>query len=140
MHTAASFCFGLYTKLCFYFGAVLSAGAGFYLGIHVATLANSRTAWACNIKAGGSVMGLGVVGFGIIGVCVCFLALADTPNCWECISGFGFGASSIALFARVGGGVYTKAADVGANLVGKVESGLARGPPVQLCVHRVLGR
>ena len=143
---------GVYTMLCFYFGAVLSAGAG-YLGMHVATLANSRTAWACNVDEGGSlnkglrvafksgsVMGLGVVGFGILGLSVCFALLADssytkaasiTPifNCWEYISGFGFGASSIALFARVGGGVYTKAADVGADLVGKVEAGLPEDHP-----------
>jgi len=141
---------GVYTMLCFYFGAVLSASAG-YLGMHVATLANSRTAWACNIDEGGSlnkglrvafksgsVMGLGVVGFGILGLSVCFALLADTSytkggsnifNCWEYISGFGFGASSIALFARVGGGVYTKAADVGADLVGKVEAGLPEDHP-----------
>jgi K(+)-stimulated pyrophosphate-energized sodium pump len=132
---------GVYTMLCFFFGAILSAGAG-YLGMHVATLANSRTAWACNKNEGGSldkglrvafksgsVMGLGVVGAGIIGVTICTLALDGVKNQWSYISGFGFGASSIALFARVGGGVYTKAADVGADLVGKVESGLPEDHP-----------
>ena len=114
-------------------GAIFSALAG-NIGMRIATKANSRTAVACRKGINpalriaffsGSVMGLGVVGFGLLGVVVMYLIFKD-PNI---VYGFGFGASSIALFARVGGGIYTKAADIGADLVGKVESNIPEDDP-----------
>merc|ERR1719454_259909 len=81
-------------------------------------------------------MGFAVVGLGLLGLCICYLALSavtdggfDSPVTMQCLAGFGFGASSIALFARVAGGIYTKAADVGAYLVGKVEAGIDEDDP-----------
>lgn len=124
---------GLEIAIAFVFGAVLSAIAG-NIGMRTATSANSRTTQASikSIKAGfkvafasGSVMGFAVVGLGLLGVTICYLAFQDPTI----IYGFGFGASSIALFARVGGGIYTKAADVGADLVGKVEKGIPEDDP-----------
>jgi K(+)-stimulated pyrophosphate-energized sodium pump len=117
----------------FVIGAVFSASAG-NIGMRVATMANAKTAWACREgeKAGlkiafrsGSVMGLTVVGLGLLGVSTLFFIFGDV----DMLFGFGFGASSIALFARVGGGIYTKAADVGADLVGKVEKGIPEDDP-----------
>ncbi len=117
----------------FVFGAFCSALAGF-LGMRVATRANGNTAYAATAGmnqalrvafTGGVVMGMFVVGIGILGVVLAYW-LYDDPNI---ITGFGFGASSIALFARVGGGIYTKAADVGADLVGKVEAGIPEDDP-----------
>ena len=117
----------------FVIGALFSALAG-NIGMRIATSANARTAFAAkkNIKDGlqvafasGSVMGMTVVGLGLLGVYVLYKIYND-PNI---IFGFGFGASSIALFARVGGGIYTKAADVGADLVGKVEAGIPEDDP-----------
>jgi len=117
----------------FIFGGVLSALAG-NIGMRIATKSNSRTATAAqkSINDGlkvafssGAVMGLTVVGLGLMGVTVLYWLFND-PNI---IFGFGFGASSIALFARVGGGIYTKAADVGADLVGKVEKGIPEDDP-----------
>jgi len=114
--------------LSFIIGAFLSVLSGF-IGMYVATKANVRTtqaatkslAKALRIAFGsGAVMGLSVVGLGVIGITVLYLIFKD-PNL---IIGFSFGASSVALFARVGGGIFTKAADVGADLVGKVESGI----------------
>ena len=122
------------TALAFVVGAVFSIGAG-YVGMRIAVKANVRTAQAAKngIKdaleiafSGGSVMGLGVVGLGLIGLS--FFSLVYDLNA-EYITGFGLGASSIALFARVGGGIYTKAADVGADLVGKVEAGIPEDDP-----------
>lgn len=121
------------TALCYLVGAFCSALAGF-VGMNVAVRANVRTA-AAAIRSlndalrvafsSGTVMGITVVGLGILGLSVLFLAIGD-PNI---VAGFSFGASSIALFARVGGGIYTKAADVGADLVGKVEAGIPEDDP-----------
>ncbi len=125
------------TALCFVVGAIASAGAG-YLGMYVAVRANVRTAAAAgrNLHEGlrvafgsGSIMGMAVVSFSLIGMTVLFLIFNGNPNQLTYITGFGFGASSIALFARVGGGIYTKAADVGADLVGKVEQGIPEDDP-----------
>ena len=122
------------TAVCFVAGALFSICAG-YLGMTVATKANVRTAAAAKdggmpaaLKiafSGGAVMGLGVVGLGIAGVAGAYMLFGDV----EIVTGFGLGASSIALFARVGGGIYTKAADVGADLVGKVEAGIPEDDP-----------
>ena len=124
---------GPWTAIAYIFGAIGSALAGF-IGMSIAVRGNTRTATAAqtglNKALGvafhtGAVMGLTVVGIGIIGVSVLWIVF-ENPNV---IAGFGFGASSIALFARVGGGIYTKAADVGADLVGKVEAGLDEDDP-----------
>lgn len=115
-------------------GALFSIFAGF-VGMQVATLANVRTASACKTSqkkglniafSSGSVMGLTVVGLGVLGVAICYLIFNKNP---QVIYAFGFGASFVALFARVGGGIYTKAADVGADLVGKVESNIPEDDP-----------
>jgi len=117
----------------FVIGAIFSALAG-NIGMRIATIANGRTAHACkkSLNSGlniafssGTVMGLTVVSLGLFGVSVLYLIFRDPTL----IYGFGFGASSIALFARVGGGIYTKAADVGADLVGKVEAGIPEDDP-----------
>lgn len=126
----------------FIVGAICSALAGF-IGMRVATKANVRTTQAARTSlgkalevafAGGSVMGLGVVGLGVLGLSGLFMiynqqgwGIAEVLNV---LSGFSLGASSIALFARVGGGIYTKAADVGADLVGKVEAGIPEDHPL----------
>lgn len=125
------------TALCFVVGAIASAAAG-YLGMYVAVRANVRTAAAAshNLHEGlrvafgsGSIMGIAVVSFSLIGMTLLFLAFSGNPDQLTYVTGFGFGASSIALFARVGGGIYTKAADVGADLVGKVEQGIPEDDP-----------
>ncbi len=122
------------TAVCFIGGALFSICAG-YLGMTVATKANVRTAEAARhgmsdaLKiafSGGAVMGLGVVGLGIAGVTIAYFVFDQNI---DIVTGFGLGASSIALFARVGGGIYTKAADVGADLVGKVEAGIPEDDP-----------
>ena len=126
----------------FVLGAFCSAMAGF-IGMKVATKANVRTTNAARkglgpaleiAFAGGSVMGMGVVGLGILGLSVLFLLYSNmfdsVHKVITVITGFSFGASSIALFARVGGGIYTKAADVGADLVGKVEAGIPEDHPL----------
>lgn len=126
----------------FILGAICSALAGF-LGMRIATKANVRTTNAARTSlgsalevafAGGSVMGLGVVGLGVLGLGTLFLIYSnmgwDINKVITVITGFSFGASSIALFARVGGGIYTKAADVGADLVGKVEAGIPEDHPL----------
>lgn len=128
--------------LSFVVGALSSALAGF-IGMRVATKANVRTTHAARTSlgkaleiafAGGSVMGMGVVGLGVLGLGVLFLIYTnigwDINKVITVITGFSFGASSIALFARVGGGIYTKAADVGADLVGKVEAGIPEDHPL----------
>ena len=122
------------TAICFLAGALFSVLAG-YIGMQAATKANVRTAnaakeegmnGALNVAfSGGAVMGMCVVGLGILGITVSYLLFKDA----EIVTGFSFGASSIALFARVGGGIYTKAADVGADLVGKVEAGIPEDDP-----------
>ena len=130
------------TAVCFIVGAVLSTLAG-YVGMNVATKANVRTANAAKESgmnkalsiafSGGAVMGLCVVGFGILGLSVILIIIMNTTGFTEeavsVLTGFSLGASSIALFARVGGGIYTKAADVGADLVGKVEAGIPEDDP-----------
>lgn len=128
--------------LSFLIGAFCSALAGF-LGMRVATKANVRTTQAARTGlnhaleiafTGGSVMGMGVVGLGVLGLSILFIAYSnmgwDINKVITVITGFSFGASSIALFARVGGGIYTKAADVGADLVGKVEAGIPEDHPL----------
>lgn len=124
---------GLNVAISFLIGAVFSVLAGF-IGMESATLANARTAQAATNSerlaldvafTGGSIMGLCVVGLGVLGLSICYLAFGDTVT----ITGFSVGASSVALFSRVGGGIYTKAADVGADLVGKVESGIPEDDP-----------
>ena len=122
------------TAVCFLFGALFSVLAGFF-GMKVATKANVRTANAALESgmnralsiafSGGSVMGMCVVGLGLLG---CSMIYILTGN-YKILFGFSLGASSIALFARVGGGIYTKAADVGADLVGKVEAGIPEDDP-----------
>ena len=121
------------SAICFVCGAICSAFTG-YVGMKVATKSNGKTAFAAMhgmndaltiAFMGGSVMGMTVVGVGLIGV-VAMYFLFQSP---DTITAFGFGASSIALFARVGGGIYTKAADVGADLVGKVEAGIPEDDP-----------
>jgi K(+)-stimulated pyrophosphate-energized sodium pump len=133
--------------LSFVAGALSSALAGF-IGMKVATKANVRTTNAAITSlnkalavafTGGSVMGMGVVGLGVLGLSVLFLlysnmfgfeSIENVNQVITVITGFSFGASSIALFARVGGGIYTKAADVGADLVGKVEAGIPEDHPL----------
>ena len=123
--------------ILYVFGALLSVLAGFF-GMNVATLGNVRTAAAAKdsgmAKAlkvafrSGAVMGLCVAGLGLLGLGIIVYVL-DLATIVECVTGFGFGASSMALFGRVGGGIYTKAADVGADLVGKVEAGIPEDDP-----------
>jgi len=129
----------------FIVGAICSALAGF-IGMRVATKANVRTTNAARTSlgkalevafAGGAVMGLGVVGLGVLGLSGLFIIYQEIwpgaeniPMVLNVLSGFSLGASSIALFARVGGGIYTKAADVGADLVGKVEAGIPEDHPL----------
>ncbi len=131
----------------FIMGALSSGLAGF-IGLRIATKANVRTTHAARTGlnpalriafAGGSVMGLSVVGLGILGLSILFIAyahlfgtesIASVNRVLTVVTGYSFGASSIALFARVGGGIFTKAADVGADLVGKVESGIPEDHPL----------
>ncbi|HPT64541.1 MAG TPA: sodium-translocating pyrophosphatase [Acetomicrobium sp.] len=124
---------GVPLAVSFLLGAFCSGISGF-LGMKVATRANGKTAFAATNGMnqalriafwGGSVMGMTVVGVGVLGIVITYVLYKD-PNI---ITAFGFGASSIALFARVGGGIYTKAADVGADLVGKVEAGIPEDDP-----------
>ena len=122
------------TAVCFVVGALFSTVAG-YCGMTVATKANVRTANAARESgmnkaltiafSGGAVMGMCVAGLGALGVSVVYIITKNV----DVLSGFSLGASSIALFARVGGGIYTKAADVGADLVGKVEAGIPEDDP-----------
>jgi K(+)-stimulated pyrophosphate-energized sodium pump len=131
------FALTLETAVTFAFGAASSLLAG-YLGMKAATTSNVRTAHAASENKpgqalmvafnGGAVMGLSVAALGLIGVGVLFL-IYGTPAHHEPIIGFAMGASSVALFARVGGGIYTKAADVGSDLVGKVEAGIPEDDP-----------
>ena len=137
-----SFGINILTGLCFLVGASFSTLAGFF-GMKVATKANVRTANAAREHgmsgalsvafSGGAVMGMCVVGLGMLGVSALFLAIVTTgknpSETAEILTGFGLGASSLALFGRVGGGIYTKAADVGADLVGKVEAGIPEDDP-----------
>ncbi|CAA7599833.1 inorganic diphosphatase [Acididesulfobacillus acetoxydans] len=121
------------TAVSFLCGSLLSAVAG-YIGMSITTRANTRTTEAARTSLnkalgvsfrGGAVMGLSVAGLGLLGVSILYL-IFKSP---EIINSFAFGASAVALFARVGGGIYTKAADVGADLVGKVEAGIPEDDP-----------
>ncbi|MBI4055409.1 MAG: sodium-translocating pyrophosphatase [Elusimicrobia bacterium] len=126
---------GFFTGLAFVTGGLCSLAAG-VLGMRAATAANVRTTQAAKNGGmgealfvafrGGSVMGLAVASLGLLGLALWYLAVAGDP---AILSGFAMGASSIALFARVGGGIYTKCADVGADLVGKVEAGIPEDDP-----------
>ncbi len=127
-------------SVTYFVGAVLSATAG-YVGMTVATMANARTTEAAKEgpgKAlpiafrGGAVMGFSVAGLALLGlmaVYIVFVQMLEVDNAFEIVTAYGLGASSIALFSRVGGGIYTKAADVGADLVGKVEAGIPEDDP-----------
>ena len=128
-------------SVAFVAGALLSSLAGF-VGMRIATAANGRTTEAARdggtLKAlpvafrGGAVMGFTVAGLGLLGVALgywLFIEVLDIPNGYDVLAAIGLGGSSIALFARVGGGIYTKAADVGADLVGKVEAGIPEDDP-----------
>ncbi|MEM8844207.1 MAG: sodium-translocating pyrophosphatase [Pseudomonadota bacterium] len=129
---------GLPTAFAFVVGALCSAGAG-YIGMYTATHANVRTTVAANQKGlndaldvaffGGSIMGLTVAAMGLLGLGVLYLIFGGDPQSSYVIHGFGMGASTVALFSRVGGGIYTKSADVGADLVGKVEAGIPEDDP-----------
>ncbi|MCP5200629.1 MAG: V-type H(+)-translocating pyrophosphatase [Gammaproteobacteria bacterium] len=135
---------GVYTAIAFLFGAIISIASGF-IGMRIATVGNVRTTVSANKSLSdafnvalhsGSVMGFGLVSLATLGLLVIYLLLkalmpADLPPhiLMEVIAGFGLGGSSIALFARVGGGIFTKAADVGADLVGKVEAGIPEDDP-----------
>jgi len=128
---------GWWVTLAFVFGAVSSAIAGF-IGMNIAIRANSRTAAAAakSLNQGlrvsfrsGAVMGISVVGIGILGLSILYFAFNGHVDFLTIIPGFGFGASLVAIFARVGGGIYTKAADTGADLVGKVEQGIPEDDP-----------
>ncbi|MDR1965722.1 MAG: sodium-translocating pyrophosphatase, partial [Synergistaceae bacterium] len=130
---ALAYYLGFPAAACFVAGALCSALTG-YVGMRVATKANGKTSFAAMTGMnealgiafrGGSVMGMTVVGVGLLGVLCAYFAFGDVGA----MTAFGFGASSIALFARVGGGIYTKAADVGADLVGKVEAGIPEDDP-----------
>ncbi len=129
---------GLPTGIAFLVGALASSVAG-YIGMYAATQANSRTTTAAHTKGasealtvaffGGSVMGLAVASVGLMGLGVLYLAYGGDPHTAHVIHGFGMGASSVALFSRVGGGIFTKSADVGADLVGKIEAGIPEDDP-----------
>jgi K(+)-stimulated pyrophosphate-energized sodium pump len=126
------------TTIAFLVGAVCSALAG-YFGMFAATKANVRTATAARHEAaattltiafyGGSIMGLTVASLGLLGLGTLYLFFGGDPETAHAIHGFGMGASSVALFSRVGGGIFTKSADVGADLVGKIEAGIPEDDP-----------
>ncbi|MFW6258735.1 MAG: sodium/proton-translocating pyrophosphatase, partial [Halochromatium sp.] len=129
---------GWKTTLAFVVGAFTSALAGF-IGMSTATQANVRTTVAAHTKGpaealtvaffGGSIMGLAVASLGLLGLGTLYLLFGGDPETAHAIHGFGMGASSVALFSRVGGGIFTKSADVGADLVGKVEAGIPEDDP-----------
>jgi K(+)-stimulated pyrophosphate-energized sodium pump len=134
---------GIYTAVSFLIGAGISVLAGF-IGMNIATKGNVRTAAAARISLqesfgiafkSGAVMGFGLTGLAVIGIAVVYIALrgllptTEVHYIMEILSGFALGGSSVALFGRVGGGIYTKAADVGADLVGKVEAGIPEDDP-----------
>ncbi len=129
---------GIYSAFCFLAGSVFSLTCGL-IGMDAATKANVRTAIAAKDKGehaafliaflGGGVMGFAVASFGILGLGLLLYFLQETPDFVMYLSSFGFGASLVAFFARVGGGIYTKSADVGADLVGKLEAGIPEDDP-----------
>jgi K(+)-stimulated pyrophosphate-energized sodium pump len=126
------------TALAFFIGAFCSSAAGF-IGMHTATKANVRTTTAAHEKGadaaltvaffGGSVMGITVAAMGLLGLGLLYILYGGDPHSADTIHGFGMGASLVALFSRVGGGIYTKSADVGADLVGKIEAGIPEDDP-----------
>ncbi len=126
------------TAFAFVIGALCSGAAG-YIGMYTATQANVRTATAAQDEGpsqalsvaffGGSIMGLTVASMGLLGLGVLYLMFGGDPHTAHVIHGFGMGASSVALFSRVGGGIFTKSADVGADLVGKIEAGIPEDDP-----------
>ena len=129
---------GTSTAVAFIAGALSSAGAG-WIGMHTATKANVRTTTAAHAQGapaalsvaffGGSIMGLAVASLGLLGLGLVYYWFGGDPHTAHHIHGFGMGASSVALFSRVGGGIYTKSADVGADLVGKLEQGIPEDDP-----------
>lgn len=129
---------GIQTAMAFLAGAVCSMTCGF-IGMKAATRANVRTTEAARLHGqakalevsynGGAVMGMSVASLGLVGVGAMYIFFGGDPETSRYINGFAMGASSIALFARVGGGIYTKAADVGADLVGKIEAGIPEDDP-----------
>lgn len=128
---------GWLISTAFVFGAICSGLAG-WVGMSIAIRANGRTAAAVQKSLnqglrvsfrGGAVMGMSVVGIGIIGLSILYFIFGSNPDFLFIIPGYGFGASSVAIFARVGGGIYTKAADTGADIVGKVEEGIPEDDP-----------
>ena len=126
------------TMYAFLLGAFCSALAGFF-GMYTATKANSRTTQAAHINGlsdalnisffGGAIMGMSVAALGVLGLGILYIFFGKDPSTAHIIHGFGMGASSVALFSRVGGGIFTKSADVGADLVGKVEAGIPEDDP-----------
>ena len=129
---------GLYTAMAYVFGGFCSMSAGF-IGMMAATRANVKMAQAAVRKkkgkaltiafSGGAVMGMAVASIGVLGIAIISYLLKDPATKSTVVSGFAMGASSIALFARVGGGIFTKSADVGADLVGKIEAGIPEDDP-----------
>lgn len=129
---------GWQTAFCFLLGALASGSAG-YIGMNTATRANVRTTTAAHNEGaaaaltvaffGGSIMGLAVASLGLLGLGVVFYMFAGDPETLHAIHGFAMGASVVALFSRVGGGIFTKSADVGADLVGKIEAGIPEDDP-----------
>ena len=129
---------GLNTMYAFLLGAFCSGSAG-YIGMYAATKSNARTTTAAHTQGasealtvaffGGSVMGMTVAAMGLLGLGLLYLFFGSDPHSAHAIHGFGMGASSVALFSRVGGGIFTKSADVGADLVGKIEAGIPEDDP-----------
>ena len=129
---------GWETAFCFLLGALASGSAG-YIGMNTATRANMRTTTAAHNEGaasaltvaffGGSIMGLSVAALGLLGLGIVFLMFSGDPETIHAIHGFAMGASVVALFSRVGGGIFTKSADVGADLVGKIEAGIPEDDP-----------
>ena len=129
---------GLNTMYAFLLGAFCSGSAG-YIGMFAATKSNARTTTAAHTQGasealtvaffGGSIMGMTVAAMGLLGLGLLYLLFGSDPHSAHAIHGFGMGASSVALFSRVGGGIFTKSADVGADLVGKIEAGIPEDDP-----------
>ncbi len=129
---------GWQTAFCFLLGALASGTAG-YIGMNTATRANVRTTTAAHNQGaasaltvaffGGSIMGLSVASLGLLGLGIVFYIFSSNPDTLHAIHGFAMGASVVALFSRVGGGIFTKSADVGADLVGKIEAGIPEDDP-----------
>ena len=129
---------GWQTAFCFLLGALASGSAG-YIGMNTATRANVRTTTAAHNQGaaaaltvaffGGSIMGLAVASLGLLGLGIVFYMFSSDPETLHAIHGFAMGASVVALFSRVGGGIFTKSADVGADLVGKLEAGIPEDDP-----------